>query len=87
MKKTATISSKYQITIPAEVRRVLELKAGEVVVFDVRMDGQRPAVVLRRHPSLENLAGTVPVPPDVAGLSWADIRDRAWAPNTEKAVQ
>jgi AbrB family looped-hinge helix DNA binding protein len=79
MKRKATISSKNQITIPAEIRAVLGLKAGGVVVFDVDMHSSPPKVALRRHSSLEELAGSVPVPPEVNELSWREIRERAWS--------
>jgi AbrB family looped-hinge helix DNA binding protein len=78
MKKAATLSSKNQVTIPAEIRALLGLKAGEVIVFDVETVDSGPKVTLRRHPSLEEVAGSVPVPSDVLGLTWAEIRERAW---------
>jgi AbrB family looped-hinge helix DNA binding protein len=86
MKKVATLSSKNQVTIPAEVRRALGLCAGEVIVFDV--DEKAPALVvtLKRYPTLDEIAGSVPVPPEIAGLSWGEIRARAWAPTDESAV-
>ena len=43
---TATITRKYQITIPAEVRRRLGLQVGDTVYLDVRDD----EVVLRAVP-------------------------------------
>jgi antitoxin PrlF len=84
MKKAATLSSKNQITIPAEIRALLGLRAGEAVVFDVDSTDSSTRVTLRRHPNLEELAGTVPIPPDVAGLSWAEIRERAWSVQNHK---
>jgi AbrB family looped-hinge helix DNA binding protein len=78
MKKAATLSSKNQVTIPADVRRVLGLRAGEAVVFDIDTAEHEATVTLRRHPSLEELAGSVPIPPDAAGLPWEEIRTRAW---------
>jgi AbrB family looped-hinge helix DNA binding protein len=33
--ETAKLTSKYQATIPAGVRKALNLRAGEVVAFDV----------------------------------------------------
>jgi len=39
------LTSKYQATIPTEVRRVLRLKQGDVVQFEI--DGER--VMLRRQ--------------------------------------
>ncbi len=35
---TAKLTKKYQATIPAEVRRVLDLHAGEVIAFDIEGD-------------------------------------------------
>lgn len=35
----STISSKGQITVPAEIRERLGLDAGTVVLFDIRKDG------------------------------------------------
>lgn len=84
MKKSATLSSKNQITIPAEVRALLGLRAGEAVIFDVDTTGPAPDVSLRRYPSLDEIAGSVPNPPDVAGLSWEEIRLRAWTPRGDE---
>jgi AbrB family looped-hinge helix DNA binding protein len=83
MRKAATLSSKNQLTIPREVRAALGLKAGETVVFHIEDDGHGPRVALYRNKSLEELAGSVPTPEDVEGLSWEEIRSRAWAPATQ----
>jgi len=80
MKKAAVLSSKNQITIPAAVRALLGLKAGETVVFDVDVAESAVRVTLHRYPTLAQLADSVPNPPDVAGRSWEDIRTRAWIP-------
>ena len=80
MQKAATLSSKNQVTVPTEVRKVLGLKAGETVVFQIDSAEQGVTVRLRRYPSLDEVAGSVPVPPDIAGLPWEEIRARAWAP-------
>jgi AbrB family looped-hinge helix DNA binding protein len=79
MQKAATLSSKNQVTIPREVRAALGLKAGETVVFQLEDDGRGPVVTLRRTKSLEQVAGSVPTPADVRGLSWEETRSRAWA--------
>ena len=78
MKHVAKLSSKYQASIPSGVRDALGLRPGDRLVFEV----EGGAVSLRRYPTLEELAGTFPAPPDVADLSWSEIRDRAWAPPT-----
>lgn len=38
MTETARLTKKYQATIPAKVRRVLHLRAGEVIAFDIKGD-------------------------------------------------
>ncbi|MES1206083.1 MAG: AbrB/MazE/SpoVT family DNA-binding domain-containing protein [Pseudomonadota bacterium] len=47
---TSTISSKGQITVPVEVRRLLGLHVGTVVSFEIRSDG----VLLRKGAADEN---------------------------------
>jgi antitoxin PrlF len=76
MDVAARITSKGQVTIPKAVREALELGEGDQVVFRV-IEGGR--AILARTPDLLELAGSVPVPPDVRGLSWDEIRGRAWA--------
>jgi antitoxin PrlF len=80
MKKTATVSSKHQITIPVAVRQAMGLRSGEVVIFDIDTNGETPTITLQRSPTLDEVAGSVPTPPDIAGLSWEEIRARAWVP-------
>jgi AbrB family looped-hinge helix DNA binding protein len=76
MDVAARITSKGQITIPKPVREALNLGEGDQVVFRV-IEGGR--AILARTPDLLELAGGVPVPPEVRGLSWDEIRRRAWA--------
>jgi antitoxin PrlF len=72
----ARVSSKGQITIPKSVRDALGLNEGDQVVFRL-IEGQR--AILARTPDLLDLAGSVTVPAEVRGLSWEEIRRRAWA--------
>ncbi len=72
----ARITSKGQVTIPKSVREALNLGEGDQVVFRV-IEGGR--AILARTPDLLDLAGSVPVPADVRGLPWEEIRRRAWA--------
>lgn len=67
----STITSKGQVTIPAEVRRHLALHVKDKVVFEIEDDG---TVVLRpaSYPTAESLrgaAGTLERP-----LSWEEMR-------------
>jgi AbrB family looped-hinge helix DNA binding protein len=41
----AKISSKGQVTIPAEVRKALQVKAGDTLTWDIETDGR---IVVRR---------------------------------------
>jgi AbrB family looped-hinge helix DNA binding protein len=67
----ATITSKGQVTIPAEVRRHLGVGAHEKITFVIDPSGgvrlERP-----RYPTIESLrgaAGTLPQP-----LTWEEMR-------------
>lgn len=73
MDVSATVTAEGQITLPKEVRDQLGLEAGDRVLFRI-VDGR---VVVARTPHLLELAGSVPVPEDVRGLTWSEIRDRA----------
>jgi len=72
----ARVSSKGQITIPKLIRDALSLTEGDQVVFRV-IEGER--AILARTPDLLELAGSVPTPAEARGLSWDEIRRRAWA--------
>jgi AbrB family looped-hinge helix DNA binding protein len=74
VKQTAKLSSKYQASIPRGVREALGLHPGDRLVFEV--DGQK--VTLRRYPTLEELAGSVQIPPEMRNMSWSEIREHAW---------
>lgn len=72
----ARVSSKGQITIPKSVRDALKLREGDEVVFRL-IEGER--AILARTPDLLELEGSVSVPAEARGLSWEEIRRRAWA--------
>ena len=44
------LTSKYQATIPKDVRKILKIKAGDRVVFEILGDKR---VVIRKLPSLD----------------------------------
>jgi AbrB family looped-hinge helix DNA binding protein len=91
MEIPATVSSKGQITIPAEVRKALRLRAGDRVIFRV-VDGHtvfqpesvgasesQTAVELEKVPDFFSLAGSVPVPAGIDAADWPSQRAAAWA--------
>jgi len=84
VKQITKLSGKYQTTIPASVRRALGLHPGDRLAFDLGGSAADPVVTIRRYPTLDELAGTVPVPPEVRGLSWSEVRARAWAGAAER---
>ena len=57
---TSTISVKGQVTIPAEVRRLMRLRAGDSVSF-VFVDDNRVEMIGSRN-SVKRLKGIVPRP-------------------------
>ncbi|GAB2645849.1 AbrB/MazE/SpoVT family DNA-binding domain-containing protein [Nocardia goodfellowii] len=75
MDAQARLTSKGQLTLPKAIRDALELQVGDNVLF--RVEGR--VVVLARTPDLLELAGSVPVPPEVRGKSWDEVREDAWA--------
>ncbi|MGY0502589.1 AbrB/MazE/SpoVT family DNA-binding domain-containing protein [Nocardia sp. FBN12] len=74
MDALARLTSKGQLTVPKAVREALELHTGDNVHF--RVEGN--VVVLAKTPDLLDLAGSVPVPPQVRGRSWEEIQEAAW---------
>ena len=68
----STITSKGQVTIPAEVRRSLGLKKGDKIAFVIDQEGdvhlkppQYPSIM-----SLRGAAGTLPRP-----MSWQEVKE------------
>jgi antitoxin PrlF len=67
----STLSSKGQVTIPAEVRRHLGLKKGERILFVIEPEGG-VRLVVPEYPTIDSLrgiAGTLPHP-----MSWSEVK-------------
>jgi AbrB family looped-hinge helix DNA binding protein len=73
MDVSAKVTSKGQVTIPKPVRDALGLAEGDFVLFRV-VDGH---ALIARTPDLLELAGTIPVPPEIRGKPWSEIRELA----------
>lgn len=72
---TAKVTSKGQVTIPIDVRRLLDIEAGDSVLFTIDED-ERSAVV-SKVPNWLDLFGSVPVPEDRKDWTWEQIREHA----------
>ena len=83
MEAGARMTSKGQLTIPKEVREALGLRTGDHVTFRVR-DG---AAVMAKVPDFLDLAGSVPVPAELSGKSWREIREETWRRVAHDEVQ
>ena len=70
MDAAARMTSKGQVTVPKEVREALGLGTGDTLLF--RVEGER--AVVTRIPSLLELGGSIPVPPDVRVAPWDELR-------------
>ena len=75
----AKMTSKGQVTIPKEVRAALGLEPGDRIDFRIAKGGAE----IKRQASLADLSGTVPVPDEVRGKSWDEIRALAMRQRTK----
>lgn len=80
MDVSAKVTSKGQITLPKAVREALGLAPGDRVLFRV----ENGHALLARTPNLLELAGSIPVPPDVRGLTWDEIMERMRVARAER---
>jgi len=78
------MTSKGQITLPKKVRDELELKAGDAVLFDV-FDGY--TVLIKIPDPFDRSRPRPPIPPDVVGKPWKEIRAEAWRKQTERHLE
>jgi antitoxin PrlF len=68
----STITSKGQVTIPADVRRYLGVDKNDKIAFEITPKGE---VLLTRYPTLAELKGSLGKLPN--SLSWKEIREIA----------
>lgn len=69
MDAMARMTSKGQVTVPKAVREALELEEGDSLVF--RVEGKH--AVVSKTLRLDELMGSVPIPPGKEGASWERI--------------
>ena len=66
----ATLTSKGQVTVPAEIRKQLKLRVGDRLDFVLHEDGHLEIVPLRQE--LKSLKGMVPRPEKPVSLEEMD---------------
>lgn len=84
MKVGARVTAKGQVTIPAVVRRALDLDKGDEVIFEVDPGPGTPHAQVRKAADFMALAGTVPVPAKWADAEWPSVRAAAWSAETDR---
>jgi AbrB family looped-hinge helix DNA binding protein len=75
----AKVTSKGQLTIPADIRRALGIEKGDVLLFELGEGG----MVVRKARKPSSVRGTVPAKPG----SWKDIRRAAWRTRAESIAR
>jgi antitoxin PrlF len=78
----ARVTSKGQVTIPKEVREALGINEGDGLHFRVA-EGK---AVVRRTRTVDELAGSVPVPEELRGASWEEIKRRTREARAKKPI-
>jgi len=76
------VTSKGQVTIPSDVRRLLGIQPGEKVIFRVQGD---KVEIARASMSLEEVFGSVE--PISRPEHFKAIRETAWTEHAEKTLQ
>ncbi len=84
MEVGARITAKGQVTIPAAVRRALDLDKGDEVIFEVDLGPGIPHAQVRKAADFIALAGSVPVPAEWASADWSSLRAAGWSTRAER---
>jgi len=79
MRVAARITAKGQVTIPAPVRRALDLAIGDEVIFEMEPGPGAPHAQVRKAADFMAVAGSVPVPAEWADADWPSLREAAWS--------
>ena len=83
MSATTKVSSKWQVVIPAEVRKAIHVEEGDNLVFEVIDESTAVVRVIRSQP-LMSLFGALPPKTDQPEVDFPEIRREARQAVTEK---
>ncbi len=82
---TATVTSKGQVTIPAEVRKHLGLSKTDKVDFIIEPEGG-VRIEVTKYPTIASLAGAAGSPKNTAA-TWKEVREAAWEERAKHIMQ
>ncbi|MCL1899802.1 MAG: type II toxin-antitoxin system PrlF family antitoxin [Promicromonosporaceae bacterium] len=83
MTVTATVTTKGQITLPVSIRKALGIGKGDRLTFALKDN----KVEIERVPNFLDLAGSIPVPPELRGLPWEEVRRRTYEARAQEWVE
>ncbi|MCC7025055.1 MAG: AbrB/MazE/SpoVT family DNA-binding domain-containing protein [Thermomicrobiales bacterium] len=81
----ATVSRSGQITLPIELRRILQIGPGDRIVFVV--DGADSARLRRADHDVHSVRGLIPTPPGLITGDFDDLIDEAMADHADTRMR
>ena len=82
-RQNATMTTKGQVTVPAEIRQRLGVKAGDRLTFDLSDTGRLTIIPMKRKSIFEDF-NEVKLPPLGRALTREDIKEAARAAMAKK---
>lgn len=83
---SSRISSKGQVTIPAEIRKKLGAEEGDQLIFSVTGDGKAEIMLIKNKP-LESLFGSLPAKNEMDDIDLDEIRARGYRSMSKKRYE
>jgi AbrB family looped-hinge helix DNA binding protein len=79
----STVTSKGQTTLPAPIRKALQLKAGDLIQYEIQGD----SVILRPHPGAMAVFGALKPSAGQAGIPFQIARSKSRDLRLEKIAE